>query len=107
MQITKRTIVSTIVNLIALINAIMVMAGKPILVISNEQVSIIVSVIFTICAWVYGFWKNNSFTPEAIKADDYLDLLRSGEFFEDEENALYYEDDEEPEEDDENQEELE
>lgn len=97
MQITKRTIASTIVNLIALINAIMVMIGKPVLVISDNDIGIVVSVIFTICAWVYGFWKNNSFTKEAIQADDYLDLLRKNETLAD--GAVYYEDDDEPEDD--------
>ena len=95
MQITKRTIASTIINLIALINAIMVMIGKPVLVISDSQVGVIVSVIFTIVAWVYGFWKNNSFTPEAIKADDYLDLLRNEEM-KDAYEVYHDEDDEEP-----------
>ena len=44
----------------------------------------------------YGFfWKNNSFTKEAIKADEYLDLLRNEEWFgERTDDALYYEDDE-------------
>ena len=76
MKITKRTIASTIINLIALINAVMVMLGKPILVISDNQVGVIVSVIFTIVAWAYGFWKNNSFTKNAIAADNYLADLR-------------------------------
>ena len=98
MQITKRTIASTIVNLIALINAIMVMIGKPVLVISDSDIGIVVSVIFTICAWAYGFWKNNSFTKPAIEADVYLDLLRNNEWFGDStDEALYYEDDDEPE----------
>lgn len=101
MQITKRTIASTIINLIALINAIMVMLGKPILPISDDQVGVIVSVILTICAWAYGFWKNNSFTSEAIKADEYFDLLRNNEWLgESIDEALYYEDDEEPEDED-------
>lgn len=37
--------------------------------------------ILTVCAAVtaalYGYWKNNSFTPEAIEADEYLDTLRN------------------------------
>ena len=98
MQITKRTIISTVINLIALINTIMIMLGKPVLPISDDQASTFVSVILTICAWIYGFWKNNSFTPEAIKADEVLDLMRKGEWFETEDQAVYYEDDDDEEE---------
>ena len=97
MQITKRTITSTIINLIALINAIMVMIGKPVLVISDSQIGVVVSVIFTICAWVYGFWKNNSFTQNAIAADEFLDLLKNNEFMDSKDLNYEDEDDEEPE----------
>lgn len=100
MQITKRTVASTVINLIALLNSIMIMIGKPVLSISDNDVGVVVSVVFTICAWAYGFWKNNSFTKEAIQADEYLELLRSNETLED--GALYYEDD-----DDEDLEEIE
>ena len=79
MTVTKRTVISTIVNIIAIINMIMTMAGKPILNIDGTQVDVFVSVIFTVCAWVYGFWKNNSFTLPALKADKYLAELRKGE----------------------------
>ena len=36
----------------------------------------ILSVIITVCAAVVSYWKNNSFTPEAISADEYLSSLR-------------------------------
>lgn len=101
MNITRRTIISTVINLLAFVNAVMVMLGKPVLNIDNGDLTIAINAIITVVVWAYGFWKNNSFTPAAIKADEYLDLLRTGEYFEDEKEPLYYEDDEEPEEEDE------
>lgn len=99
MQITKRTIVNTVINALALINSIMVMIGKPVLNISTDEVNMLVSVVFTVVAWISGFWYNNSFTDEAIKADEYLDLLRNRDHVENKEDDFYAEDDEEPEED--------
>lgn len=95
MQITKRTIVNTVINALALINSVMVMIGKPVLNISTEEVNMLVSVVFTVVAWVSGFWYNNSFSEEAIKADEYLDLLRNNEFLE--EDIEYYPEDDEDE----------
>ena len=80
-----------------MINAILVIIDKPILNISNSQIDTIVTVVLTIIAWVYGFWKNNSFTPEAIKADDYLDLLRNNDVLEDVDKGIISNEDDEPE----------
>lgn len=99
MKITKRTIVNTVINALALINSIMVMMGKPVLNISTDEVNMLVSVVFTIVAWVSGFWYNNSFSEAAIRADEYLDLIRNQDFVENKEDDFYAEDDEEPEED--------
>ena len=38
----------------------------------------VISVIFTIVTSLTAAWKNNSFTEEAIKADEYLKELREG-----------------------------
>lgn len=76
MKPTRRTVISTIINVVAIINMIMVMVGKPVLNITDTQVDVFINVLFTVCAWVYGFWKNNSFTIHAIKADEYLAILR-------------------------------
>lgn len=35
----------------------------------------LISIAFTI----YGVWKNHNFTPEAIKAQEYLDTLKDGD----------------------------
>ena len=98
MNISRRTIISTVINLLALVNAIMVMIGRPVLTVSDDQISVVVNVAITVVVWAYGFWKNNSFTTAAIKADEFLDLLRHDEWIgERVDDTLYYEDDEEPE----------
>ncbi|MGN1382314.1 MAG: phage holin, partial [Eubacterium sp.] len=45
--------------------------------ITNDQVSDAVSLIFTIAAALAAWWKNNSFTTEAIAADKYMHRLKT------------------------------
>ena len=78
MKISKGTIIRTVCLLLALINITLETFGKRIIPISDEQVSEVISVIFTIVTSLTAAWKNNSFTEEAIKADEYLKELREG-----------------------------
>lgn len=78
MKISKGTIIRTVCLLLALLNITLESFGKGIIPISDEQVSNVISVIFTIVTSLTAAWKNNSFTDEAIKADEYLKELREG-----------------------------
>ena len=78
MKISKGTIIRTICLLLALTNITLEAFGKKVIPISNEQISDAISVIFTIITSLTAAWKNNSFTPEAIKADEYLKELKEG-----------------------------
>ena len=101
MQITKLTIVRTVLLLLGLINMILTVMGKSPLPISDQQITDFISCTWVLVASIWAWWKNNSFTSEAIKADEYLDLLRNNEWLgESTDEALYYEDDDEPEEED-------
>ena len=98
MQITKLTIVRTALLLLGLINMILTVMGKSPLPISDQQLSDFISCTWVIVAAVWAWWKNNSFTKPAIKADEYLDLLRNNEWMgENTDDVMYEEDDEEPE----------
>jgi SPP1 family holin len=52
------------------------MRGHSIIPIDNELVTEAISVIFLIGSAVASWWKNNSFTKEAIEADNYLKTLK-------------------------------
>lgn len=77
-NITAETIARTIICTIALINSVLVMMGKPVLNIGDETIEQGLSIAFTLFTTLWGFWKNNSFTQEAIEADEFLDELRKG-----------------------------
>lgn len=71
-NITAGTIARTIVLLLALANQVLAMCGKQVLNIADDDIYQIVSIVFTISASVWSWWKNNSFTQNAINADKFL-----------------------------------
>lgn len=75
-NVSKETILRTIVMLIALINQILTMFGINPLPFSNEQIYNILSAAATVVTTLWAWWKNNSFTKNAIEADEYLKKLK-------------------------------
>lgn len=78
-NISAGTIARTIVLLLALANQILAMCGKQVLNIADDDIYQVISLLFTIGAAVWGWWKNNSFTQEAIKADEVMTELKENE----------------------------
>ena len=74
--IKKETIIRTIVLIIALINSILTMCNINPLPFSDEQIYQGASAIVTIAATLWAWWKNNSFTKEAIEADEYKKKIK-------------------------------
>lgn len=73
----KDTLIRTIILLYALLNQILTITGHSILPIGEEELTTLTSVTFTVVMSLIAWWKNNSFTAEAIAADEYLAELRS------------------------------
>ena len=80
MKIKKETVIRTIVLALALINQVLTIFGISVIPIADDQVTEFISLAFTIGASVWAWWKNNSFTRNAIEADNILEALKkSGE----------------------------
>lgn len=77
-NVKASTIIRTVILVLALVNNGLVMAGKGPLPIEDAQVELILGEVFTIAASVWAWWKNNSFTTAAIKADEVLAELKGG-----------------------------
>ena len=77
MKISTGTIARTAVLLLALTNQILSAAGKPVLPIEDSQLETLVTTGLTVAASLAAWWKNNSFTPAAIQADEALKAFRS------------------------------
>lgn len=68
-KITAGTIARTIILFLALANQILGLWGIKAIPIEDDQINLIVSTLWTVVSAVVAWWKNNSFTQEAIKAD--------------------------------------
>lgn len=71
-NITAGTIARLICLILALVNQVLVMTGHSVLPIENQTIELVVTNVWTIAAAVWGYWKNNSWTLKARKADAYL-----------------------------------
>lgn len=74
-MVSSKTVARTIVLILALTNQVLTMCGVNPLPFSDETVYETVTLCFTIGASAWAWWKNNSFTENAIKADEYLKEL--------------------------------
>ena len=75
---TKETIIRTVILIVALLNQVLVITGHSIFPVDEQQITELISVAFTVVTALVAWWKNNSFTAEAIEADRYLRELRGG-----------------------------
>lgn len=74
-NVKKDTIIRTVILVIALVNTLLNACGKNTLPFTDDEVSAVISAMFTFAASIMAWWKNNSFTDNAIKADNYKSRL--------------------------------
>ena len=75
-SISAGTIARTAVLALALTNQVLSACGKPLLPIQSDQLEQLVTAGITTAAALVSWWKNNSFTCEAIEADKTFDRLK-------------------------------
>lgn len=75
-SVKTETIIRTVCLIIALINQLLIGMGKQPIPIEDKEIYNLVSTIVTIVIAMRCWWKNNSFTLPAIKADLYMEELR-------------------------------
>lgn len=73
----KGAIIRLIVLLVVLLNQLLSMSGKSPLPFSNEEIEQGVTAVVTTVVSLWVYWKNNSFSPEARKADEYMKELKN------------------------------
>ena len=77
-KITAGTIARTIVLLLALVNQCLSMASVQLIPIADEDVNTLVTTLWTVCASLAAWWKNNSFTRAALDGDAAMRAEREG-----------------------------
>jgi SPP1 family holin len=76
MKIQPATIARTAVLALALANQILSVAGLSPLPIDSATLEPWVTTGLTTAAALWAWWKNNSFTPEAIRADELMKEMK-------------------------------
>lgn len=79
-QVKTETIIRTIVTGVTMINMILTVFDINPLPWSEEELYSGLSAIAAAVSAVWSWWKNNSFTKEAIEADNLLKELKDGRY---------------------------
>ena len=79
MKISKSTIIRTILMALVILNFILERCGIDVIPADEYTVTMFVETSIEIAILAVGFWKNNSFTEKAIKADKFLKELKESE----------------------------
>ena len=75
-SVSTATWVRTICLVVALVNQVLSALGKSPLPIDNAELEQVVTTLITVTAALVNWWQNNSFTKEAIAADELYAKLR-------------------------------
>ena len=77
MRVKTETLIRTIILFIALLNQVLVITGHSVLPFSDAEIEQGVSMLVTVIASVWAWWKNNSFTKDHIEADAMVEQKRA------------------------------
>ena len=75
-KISPATLARTAALALALTNQVLSATGHRVLPLESAELEQLVSTGLTIATALVSWWKNNSFTPEAIEANDFLCQLK-------------------------------
>ncbi len=77
MKLSEKAVIRTVVLAVALCNQILTAFGKNPLPFAQEDLYEGLSAAAAVAATVWSWWKNNSFTKNAVAADAYLQELNA------------------------------
>ena len=76
-NIKINTIIRTIITLLTMVNMVLTMAGINPIPFAEDELYNTLSALAAGITTIWSWWKNNSFTKEAIAADEYMKELKS------------------------------
>lgn len=75
-NISKETVIRTVILIVTLINTLLTALGLNPLPFSENEIYQAISTVCTVAAAIWAWWKNNSFTKAAIKADEIMKQMK-------------------------------
>ena len=78
-KISPQTLARTAILVLTLINQVLTMLGINPLPFAKDGLYALVTAAATVAATFWAWWKNNSFTQEALYADKLLREMKEGE----------------------------
>lgn len=75
-NIPVNTMIRTIVTMLTMLNMVLTMIGKNPIPFAEEELYTTLSSLAAGAATIWSWWKNNSFTKNALAADEYLKELK-------------------------------
>lgn len=76
MKISKGTIVRTVLLVVVIINLILKQFGLDLIEVTESEILTVIEMVIEVAVIIVNFWKNNSYTQNAIKADEFLKQLK-------------------------------
>lgn len=76
MKISKGTIARTISIVLVLVNIVLKQFGIDAINVSESEILSLIEALIEVAIIAVSFWKNNSFTQNAIRADEFLKTLK-------------------------------
>lgn len=77
MSVSKGTIVRTIMMFLVIGNIILQHLGYDIIDVDESTILTAIELLIEVAVLIVGWWKNNSFSENAIKADEFLQKLKN------------------------------
>lgn len=71
------TLIRTLITLLTMVNMVLTMTGLNPIPFAEEELYTTLSSLAAGAATIWSWWKNNSFTPEAKAADEYMKELKN------------------------------
>ena len=76
MKISKWTIARTIGVVLVVVNIFLQRMGYDVINVSESEILALVEVLIEVAIIIVAWWKNNSYSENAIRADEFLKSLR-------------------------------
>lgn len=78
-SISKGTVLRTVMLGVVILNMVLKKLGFVIINVTEDEITTFIEIFLELAVIAVAFWKNNSYSEKAIKADEFLKMLKESE----------------------------